>query len=99
MRVTMFAALAAVAVCSAMPLSVGTAGADSLRMAQRDVEIGVGRPGVRIEEHRGPAVIEEHRRPGVVIEETEGRRRDCVTHSESTSRNGVTVTEKEHDCR
>jgi hypothetical protein len=54
---------------------------------------------VRVEEHRGPAVIEEHRRPGVVIEETEGRRRgDCVTHSESTTHNGTTVTEKERDC-
>jgi hypothetical protein len=59
----------------------------------------VGPPGVRVEEHRGPAVIEEHRRPGVVIEETEGRRRgDCVTHSESTTRNGVTVTENSEEC-
>jgi hypothetical protein len=94
----MFAALAAAAVCTAIPLSIGSAGADPLQLAQRDVEIGVGRPGVRVEEHRGPAVIEEHRRPGVVIEETEGRRRDCVTHSETRREGGVSVTEKERHC-
>jgi hypothetical protein len=46
-------------------------------------------------------VIEERRRvaPGVVIEGTDGRRRDCVTRSESETRNGVTVTERERDCR
>ena len=95
MRTTMLAVTAA-AVITAAPVLTGTARADSIRLAQ---DVRVGPPGVRVEEHRGPAVIEEHRRPGVVIEETEGRRRgDCVTHSESTTRNGVTVTEKERDC-
>jgi hypothetical protein len=96
MRTTMLAVAAVAAVITAAPVLTGTASADSIRLAQ---DIRVGPPGVRVEEHRGPAVIEEHRRPGVVIEETEGRRRgDCVTHSESTTRNGVTVTEKERDC-
>ena len=96
MRTTMLAVATVAAVITAAPAVTGTAGADSIRLAQ---DIRVGPPGVRIEEHRGPAVIEEHRRPGVVIEETEGRRGgDCVTHSESTTRNGVTVTEKERDC-
>jgi hypothetical protein len=96
MRTTMLAVTAVAAVITAAPVLTGTASADSIRLAQ---DIRVGPPGVRVEEHRGPAVIEEHRRPGVVIEETEGRRRgDCVTHSESTTHNGTTVTEKERDC-
>jgi len=97
----MFAVATAAAVLTAGPLAAGTAGADPLRLAQADVEVGVGRPGPRIEEHRRPDTVirEEHRRPGVTIEETEGRRgRDCVTHSQSETRNGVTTTEKERDC-
>jgi len=57
---------------------------------------------VRIEEERRPGVVIEERRrpgPGVVIEGTDGRRRDCVTRSESETRNGVTVTERERECR
>jgi len=89
MRTTMLVVAAVAAVITAPSLTV-TASAD---------EVQVGPPGVRVEEHRGPAVIEEHRRPGVVIEETEGRRRgDCVTHSESTTHNGATVTQKDRDC-
>jgi hypothetical protein len=42
-------------------------------------------------------VIEERRRPGVVME-SKGRTRDCVTRSQSETRNGVTVTEKEREC-
>jgi hypothetical protein len=96
MRTMMLAVAAVAAMVTVAPALTGTASAASIQLAQ---DIRVGPPGVRIEEHRGPAVIEEHRRPGVVIEETEGRRRgDCVTHSESTTRNGVTVTEKERDC-
>jgi hypothetical protein len=80
MRTTMLAVAAVAAVITTAPALNGTAsGADSIRLAQ---DIRVGPPGVRVEEHRGPAVIEEHRRPGVVIEETEGRRRgDCVAFS------------------
>jgi hypothetical protein len=86
MRTTMLAVAAVAAVITAAPALTGIASADSIRLAQ---DIRVGPPGVRVEEHRGPAVIEE----------TEGRRRDdCVTHSESTTRNGVTHTEKERDC-
>jgi hypothetical protein len=99
MRNTMFAVATAAAVLMAVPLVSGTVRADSVRLAQVDVDVGVGRPGPRVEEHRRDVEIKEHRRPGVVIEETEGRRpRDCVTHSESETRNGVTVTEKERNC-
>jgi hypothetical protein len=66
------------------------------------VDIRVGPPAVRIEEERRPGVVIEERRrpgPGVVIEGTDGRRRDCVTRSESETRNGVTVTERERECR
>jgi hypothetical protein len=55
-------------VITAAPLLTGTASADSIQLAQ---DVRVGPPGVRVEEHCGPAVIEEHRRPAV-IEETEG---------------------------
>ena len=59
----------------------------------------IGPPAVRVEEERRPGVvIEERRRPGVVIEGTDGRTRDCVTRSQSETRNGVTVTEKEREC-
>jgi hypothetical protein len=65
------------------------------------IGVRVGPPAVRIEEERRPGVVIERRRvaPGVVIEGTDGRRRDCVTRSESETRNGVTVTERERDCR
>ncbi len=89
MRTTMLAVAAVAAVLTAPSFTV-TASADEVR---------VGPPGVRVEEHHGPAVIEEHRRPGVVIEETEGRRRsDCVSRSESTTHNGTTVTQTQRDC-
>jgi hypothetical protein len=97
MRTTLFAmttAAAALLALSAVPTSAG-----QMQLAQADVRVGP--PGVTVEEHRGPGVTieERHHRPGVVIEETEGRRRgDCVSRSESTTRNGVTVTEKERDC-
>jgi hypothetical protein len=67
-----------------------------MQLAQADIRVG---PGPAAEERRGPGVKERHHRPGVTIEETEGRRRDCVNRSESTTRNGVTVTEHERDCR
>jgi len=100
MRTTILAIAAAATVAAAPPLLAERATANPAQLAQADVDVRVGPPGARIEEHRRPgAVIEEHRRPGVVIEETEGRKdRDCVTHSESTSRNGTTVTRKERDC-
>jgi hypothetical protein len=44
------------AVITAAPLLTGTASADSIQLAQ---DVRVGPPGVRVEEHRGPAVIEE----------------------------------------
>lgn len=89
MRKTMLAVAAVAAVLAAPSLTV-SAGADEVR---------VGTPGVTVEERHGPpAVVEERRRPGVVIESTEGRRGDCVTHSESTTHNGTTVTQKERDC-
>jgi hypothetical protein len=92
MRSSLFLAVTAAAALS-IPVVVGPANADS-------VEVHPGPPGVTVEEHRPPPAMEEHRRPGAVIEErTEGRRdRDCVTHSESTSRNGTTVTEKDRRC-
>ena len=96
MRTTLFAmttAAAALLALSAVPASAG-----QMQFAQADIRVGP--PGVTGEERRGPGVtIEERHRPGVVIEETEGRRRgDCVSRSESTTRNGVTVTEQERDC-
>ena len=89
MRISMLAVAAVAAVLAAPSLTV-SASADDAR---------VGPPGVTVEEHHGPpAVVEEHRRPGVTIHETEGRKNDCITHSESTTHNGTTVTQKERDC-
>jgi hypothetical protein len=95
MRTMVFAVAAAAAALTALPFSVAPVNADPVRMAQVDVDVGVGpRP------HDRGVIIEERRRPGVIIEETEGRRRDCVTHSESVTRgNGTTVTEQERNCR
>jgi hypothetical protein len=95
MRTMVFAVAAAAAALTALPLSVAPVNADPVRMAQVDVDVGVGpRP------HDRGVIIEERRRPGVVIEETEGRRRDCVTRSESVTRgNGTTVTKQERNCR
>jgi hypothetical protein len=101
MRTTMIAAAAAAVVLTAAPSFAGTATSNSTRLAQADVDVRIGpRPGVVIEEPRRPGVvIEEHRRPGLVIEETEGRAtRDCVTRSQSETRDGVTVTQKEREC-
>jgi hypothetical protein len=100
MRTILFAASTAAALLASAPLLTGTASAASLQLAQ--VDIRVGPPAVRIEEERRPGVVIEERRrpgPGVVIEGTDGRRRDCVTRSESETRNGVTVTERERECR
>jgi hypothetical protein len=83
MRMLLMIAAASVA-ATTVPLMNGVA------LAQVDVDVRVGPPAVK---------IDEPRRPGVVIEETEGRKRDCVTRSQSESSNGVTVTEKERDCR
>ena len=60
----------------------------------------VGPPPVRVSQSPGPVIVieEERRRPGVVIEGPEGRPRDCTTRSQSETRNGVTVTEKEREC-
>ena len=96
------AVAASAAVLMSAPLLAGTASAASIQLAQVDVDVRVGPPAVRIEEERRPGVVIEERRrvaPGVVIEGTDGRRRDCVTRSESETRNGVTVTERERDCR
>ena len=96
MRTMVFAVAASAAVLTALPFSVAPVNADPVRMAQVDVDVGVGpRP------HDRGVIIEERRRPGVVIEGTEGRGpRDCVTHSESvTRRNGTTITEQERNCR
>ena len=90
MRTIVLAVAASAAVLMSAPLLAGTASAASIQLAQVDVDVRVGPPAVR---------IEEERRPGVVIEGTDGRRRDCVTRSESETRNGVTVTERERDCR
>jgi hypothetical protein len=101
MRTTMIVTAAAAFVLTAAPSFAGTATSNPMRLAQADVDVHIGpRPGVVIEEPRRPGVvIEEHRRPGVVIEETEGRaRRDCVTRSQSETRDGVTVTQKEGEC-
>ena len=101
MRSTVIALAAAASVLTAVPLLTSIAHADSTRLAQVDVDVNVGPrgPGVRVEERRRPDVVIEKRRPGVVIEETNGRgRRDCVTRSESESRNGVTVTESQREC-
>jgi len=101
MRSTAIALATAAAALTAAPLLTSTAQAASLQLAQVDVDVNVGaRPGVRVEERHHRDVVIEKRRPGVVIEEeTNGRgRRDCVTRSESESRNGVTVTESERSC-
>jgi hypothetical protein len=98
MRTIVLAVAASVAVLMSAPSLAGTASAASMQLAQVDVRVGP--PAVRIEEERRPGVVIEERRrvaPGVVIED--GRRRDCVTRSESETRNGVTVTERERDCR
>jgi hypothetical protein len=102
MRTIVFAVAASAVVLTSAPLLAGTVSATSIQMAQVDVDVRVGPPAVRIEEDRRPGVVIEERRrvaPGVVIEGTDGRRRDCVTRSESETRNGVTVTERERDCR
>jgi hypothetical protein len=102
MRTIVFAATAAAAVLTSAPLLSGTASAASVQLAQVDIDVRVGPPVGRIEEERRPGVVIEERRrpdPGVVIEGTDGRRRDCVTRSESETRNGVTVTERERECR
>jgi len=87
-------------VAGAIVAAAGAAAMPSVSAA--DIFVRVGPPAVRIEEERRPGVVIEERRrvaPGVVIEGTDGRRRDCVTRSESETRNGVTVTERERDCR
>ena len=56
MRTTMLAVAAVAAVITAAPALTGTASADSIRLAQ---EIRVGPPGVRVEEHRGPAAARQ----------------------------------------
>ena len=101
MRTIVLAVAASAAVLTSAPLLAGSASAASIQLAQVDVDVRVGPPAVRIEEERRPGVVIEERRrvaPGV-IEGTDGRRRDCVTRSESETRNGVTVTERERDCR
>ena len=100
MKTFLLTVTTAAAVLTSAPLLTGTATAASRQLAQIDVQIAP--PAVRIEEDRRPGVVIEERRrvaPGVVIEGTDGRRRDCVTRSESETRNGVTVTERERDCR
>jgi hypothetical protein len=100
MRNIIYAVTTATALLTSAPLLAGTLVAGSPQLAQIDVQVGP--PAVRIEEERRPGVVIEERRrpgPGVVIEGTDGRRRDCVTRSESETRNGVTVTERERDCR
>jgi hypothetical protein len=101
MRSTVIALAAAASVLTAAPLLTSTAQAQSVRLAQVDVDVNVAPrgPGVRVEERHHRDVVIEKRRPGVVIEETNGRgRRGCVTRSESESRNGVTVTESQREC-
>jgi len=100
MRSTVIALATAAAALTVAPLLTSTAQAASIQLAQVDVDVNVGaRPGVRVEERHHKDVVIEKRRPGVVIEETNGRgRRDCVTRSESESRNGVTVTQSERSC-
>jgi hypothetical protein len=94
---TLIFAMTTVAGLVSLPAVAGTVQADTIWLAQIDVQIGP--PAVRVEEERRPGVvIEERRRPGVVIEGTDGRTRDCVTRSQSETRNGVTVTEKEREC-
>jgi hypothetical protein len=94
MRKLLMSLAAASVVAIVAPLTNGMA------LAQADVDVRVGPPSVKIEEPRRPdVVIEEPRRPGVVIEETKGSKRDCVTRSQTETGNGVTVTEKERDCR
>ena len=94
---TLILAMTTVAGLVSSPAVAGTVQADTTQLAQIDVQIGP--PAVRVEEERRPGVvIEERRRPGVVIEGTDGRTRDCVTRSQSETRNGVTVTEKEREC-
>jgi hypothetical protein len=90
MRTFLLTVTTAAAVLTSAPLLTGTATAASRQLAQVDVQIAP--PAVRIEEDRRPGVVIEERRrvaPGVVIEGTDGRRRDCVTRSESETRNGV----------
>jgi hypothetical protein len=96
MRTTV-CAVAAVAFMTAVTLPAGAAPGDPIQLAQAGVDVRVGPP---LREHGPGAVLEEeHHRPGVVIEGTEGRgRRDCVTHSESVTRNGTTVTEQRREC-
>ena len=79
-------------------LLAGRAGAEATQLAQVDVQVGP--PPVRVEPEPRPGVVieEERRRPGVVIGGPEGRPRDCTTRSQSETRNGVTVTEKEREC-
>jgi len=94
---TLILAMTTVAGLVSSPAVAGMVQADTTRLAQIDVQIGP--PAVRVEEERRPGVvIEERRRPGVVIEGTDGRTRDCVTRSQSETRNGVTVTEQEREC-
>lgn len=94
MRTMVFVVAAAAAALTALPFSVAPVNAEPIRMAQVDVDVGVGP-----RQHDRGVTIEERRRPGVVIEETEGRRRDCVTQSETTRRGNTTVTEQERNCR
>ena len=91
------AVVTATAVLSSAFLA-GPAGAEATQLAQVDVQVGPPPVRVEPEPRRGVVIEEERRRPGVVIGGPEGRPRDCTTRSQSETRNGVTVTEKEREC-
>lgn len=89
MKTTMLAIVTAAAALTVAPLLAGTAQADPTRLAQVDINVGVGgsRPGVLQERRRSGVVIEERRRPDVVVRE---RRRPNVV-IEERRRPGVVI--------
>jgi hypothetical protein len=89
MKTTLLAIATAAAVLTAAPLPAGTAKADPIRLAQADVNVRIGGPGVVVGEPR------PHRR-GVVVE-TDGRAH-CRTVTVREWRHGMRVTRTERQC-
>jgi len=88
MKNALLAIAAAAAVLTAAPLLAGTAKADPIQVAQADINVRVGGPGVIVEPR--------HRRHGVVVE-TVGRSH-CRTVTVREWRHGMRVSRTERQC-
>jgi uncharacterized protein YraI len=93
MRTSVLALVTAAAMLSAVSLRAAIAEADTIRLAQVDVDVRMG-------PSRSPDVVIEEPRPPSAAIETEGRRERQNCHSVTITewQDGVRVTRTEQQC-